>query len=117
MIPLNAIKDDLQSRLNKAGTLQFILHTHTGKFVRAVKASVNEIDRKINGLVTLTSSDVETVQTGIDVASMTLKIDFVIRCKDDEDDVYDQKDSAGFINLFGLPIHVKALLDQERNNK
>lgn len=89
MIPLNAIKDDLQSRLNKAGTLQFILHTHTGKFVRAVKTSVNEIDRKINGLVTLTSSDVETVQTGIDVASMTLKIDFVIRCKDDEDDVYD----------------------------
>lgn len=89
MIPLNAIKDDLQSRLNKAGTLQFILHTHTGRFVRAVKASVNEIDRKINGLVTLTSSDVETVQTGIDVASMTLKIDFVIRCKDDEDDVYD----------------------------
>jgi len=34
-----------------------------------------------------------------------------------EDDVYDQKDSAGFINLFGLPIKVKALLDAERNNK
>ncbi len=32
-----------------------------------------------------------------------------------EDDVYDQTDSAGFINLFGLPIKVKALLDQERN--
>jgi len=30
-----------------------------------------------------------------------------------EDDVYDQKDSAGFINLFGLPIKVKALLDQK----
>ncbi len=27
-----------------------------------------------------------------------------------EDDVYDQKDSAGFINLFGLPIKVKAKL-------
>ena len=34
-----------------------------------------------------------------------------------EDDVYDQKDSAGFINLFGLPIKVKALLDENRNNK
>ncbi len=34
-----------------------------------------------------------------------------------EDDVYDQKDSAGFINLFGLPIKVKAMLDAERNNK
>ena len=32
----------------------------------------------------------------------------------DEDDVYDQKDSAGFINLFGLPIKVKAKLDQKR---
>ena len=28
---------------------------------------------------------------------------------------YNQADSAGFINLFGLPIKVKALLDQQRN--
>ncbi|MDR2524778.1 MAG: argininosuccinate synthase [Oscillospiraceae bacterium] len=33
----------------------------------------------------------------------------------DGDDVYDQKDSAGFINLFGLPIKVKALLENSRN--
>ena len=32
----------------------------------------------------------------------------------DEDDVYNQKDSAGFINLFGLPIKVKAILEAER---
>ncbi|MCH5348527.1 MAG: argininosuccinate synthase [Oscillospiraceae bacterium] len=35
----------------------------------------------------------------------------------DEDHVYDQKDSAGFINLFGLPIKVKAMLDAKRDNK
>ena len=35
----------------------------------------------------------------------------------DEDDVYDQKDSAGFINLFGLPIKVRAQLEQKRKNK
>ncbi len=34
-----------------------------------------------------------------------------------EDDVYDQTDAKGFINLFGLPIKVKALLNAERNNK
>ena len=34
-----------------------------------------------------------------------------------EDEVYDQTDAKGFINLFGLPIKVKALLDAERNNK
>ena len=32
------------------------------------------------------------------------------------DGVYDQKDAAGFINLFGLPLKVKALLD-EQNGK
>ena len=32
-----------------------------------------------------------------------------------EDDQYNQMDSQGFINLYGLPIQVKALLDQKRN--
>jgi argininosuccinate synthase len=27
------------------------------------------------------------------------------------DDVYDQSDAAGFINLFGLPLTVRALID------
>ncbi|MGQ9626618.1 MAG: argininosuccinate synthase [Anaerolineae bacterium] len=30
-----------------------------------------------------------------------------------QDDVYDQKDAQGFINLFGLPLKVRALLDIE----
>ena len=30
-----------------------------------------------------------------------------------EDDVYDQSDAEGFINLFGLPLKVRALLDLE----
>lgn len=35
----------------------------------------------------------------------------------DEDEVYNQADAAGFINLFGLPIKVRAQLDKKRNNK
>lgn len=31
------------------------------------------------------------------------------------DEVYDQKDSHGFIRLFGLPLRIKALLDQKLN--
>ena len=34
-----------------------------------------------------------------------------------EDEVYDQMDSQGFINLFGLPIKVKAMLDAKRESK
>ncbi|MBE7066197.1 MAG: argininosuccinate synthase [Ruminococcaceae bacterium] len=33
-----------------------------------------------------------------------------------EDEVYNQADADGFINLFGLPIKVKAMLDQKRNS-
>ncbi len=33
----------------------------------------------------------------------------------DEDEVYDQNDSAGFINLFGLPLKVRAMM--EKKNK
>lgn len=35
----------------------------------------------------------------------------------DEDDCYNQNDSAGFINLFGLPIQVRALNDQALSAK
>ena len=35
----------------------------------------------------------------------------------EEDQVYDQRDSAGFINLFGLPIKVKAMADAKREGK
>ena len=34
----------------------------------------------------------------------------------DEDDVYNQKDAAGFINLFGLPLTVRSLM-KEKNKK
>jgi argininosuccinate synthase len=34
----------------------------------------------------------------------------------DKDEVYNQNDAEGFINLFGLPIKVKAILDEERKN-
>ena len=35
----------------------------------------------------------------------------------DEDNVYNQADSAGFINLFGLPVKVKAKCDQKAGLK
>ena len=34
-----------------------------------------------------------------------------------KDDVYDQGDAEGFINLFGLPMKVKALIDMENGEQ
>jgi argininosuccinate synthase len=33
------------------------------------------------------------------------------------DDIYSHKDAEGFINLFGLPLKVQALLDRENKSK
>ena len=35
----------------------------------------------------------------------------------EKDEVYNQKDSAGFINLFGLPIKVRAMMESKKNKK
>lgn len=35
----------------------------------------------------------------------------------EEDDVYNQADAAGFINLFGLPLTVRALMNEKNKNK
>ena len=35
----------------------------------------------------------------------------------DKDNIYNQKDAEGFINLFGLPIKVEALLRNRGKNK
>ena len=34
-----------------------------------------------------------------------------------EDNVYDQTDATGFINLFGLPIKVQAQVNEKNKNK
>lgn len=38
-------------------------------------------------------------------------------CTFGEDDVYDQKDAEGFINLFGLPIKVQAMMEKKNRLK
>ena len=35
----------------------------------------------------------------------------------DDGGAYDQTDAGGFINLFGLPMKVKAMVDAKRENK
>ena len=35
----------------------------------------------------------------------------------EEDEVYNQADAEGFINLFGLPLKVRALMQQEMSKK
>ena len=80
----------------------------------ALSAFVTETQKTVTGDVRLKLYKGNMINAGV-TSPYTLYDEEVATF--DEDHVYNQKDSAGFINLFGLPIKVKAKLDQKRNKK
>ena len=80
----------------------------------AMSAFVTETQKTVTGDVKLKLYKGNIINAGV-TSPYTLYDEEVATF--DEDNVYNQADSAGFINLFGLPIKVKAKLDEKRNNK
>ena len=80
----------------------------------AMDAFVDKTQETVTGDVKLKLYKGNIINAGVTSPYTLYSEDFV---SFGEDDVYDQTDAKGFINLFGLPIKVKALLDAERNNK
>ncbi len=80
----------------------------------AMSAFVTETQKTVTGDVRLKLYKGNIINAGV-TSPYTLYDEQVATFSADE--VYDQKDSAGFINLFGLPIKVRAKLEQQRKNK
>lgn len=78
----------------------------------ALSAFVDSTQQTVTGDVKLKLYKGNMINAGVTSPYTLYSEDFATF---DEDEVYDQKDSAGFINLFGLPIKVKAMLDSQRN--
>ena len=77
----------------------------------AMTAFVNKTQETVTGDVKLKLYKGNIINAGV-TSPYTLYDEEVATF--DEDEVYNQADSAGFINLFGLPIKVKAQLDKKR---
>ncbi|MBQ6039977.1 MAG: argininosuccinate synthase [Oscillospiraceae bacterium] len=77
----------------------------------ALDAFVDSTQQTVNGTVKLKLYKGNIITAGI-TSPDTLYDEEVATF--DEDDVYNQADSAGFINLYGLPIKVRAKLNQKR---
>ncbi|HOC33346.1 MAG TPA: argininosuccinate synthase [Ruminococcus flavefaciens] len=80
----------------------------------AMSAFVSKTQERVTGDVKLKLYKGNIINAGV-TSPYTLYDEEVATF--DEDEVYNQADAAGFINLFGLPIKVKAQLDKKRNNK
>ena len=77
----------------------------------ALSAFVDETEKKCTGEVKLKLYKGNVINAGV-TSPYTLYDEETASFG--EDDNYNQNDSAGFINLFGLPIKVKAMLDEKR---
>jgi argininosuccinate synthase len=80
----------------------------------ALSAFVTETQKTVTGEVKLKLYKGNIINAGV-TSPYTLYDEEIATF--DEDEVYDQNDSAGFINLYGLSIKVKAKLDAKRNLK
>ncbi|MBO4878276.1 MAG: argininosuccinate synthase [Ruminococcus sp.] len=77
----------------------------------AMSAFVSKTQERVTGDVRLKLYKGNIINAGV-TSPYTLYDEEVATF--DEDEVYNQADAAGFINLFGLPIKVRAQLDKKR---
>lgn len=76
----------------------------------ALSAFVDKTQETVTGVVTLKLYKGNIINAGV-TSPYSLYDEEIATF--DEDAVYDQNDSAGFINLYGLPIKVKAMMDKK----
>ena len=79
----------------------------------ALSAFVDKTQETVSGEVKLKLYKGNIINAG--VTSPNSLYSETIASFGEDGGAYDQKDSAGFINLFGLPIKVKAMLDAQKN--
>ena len=80
----------------------------------ALCAFVDKVNEVVTGDVKLKLYKGNVMNAGV-TSPFTLYDEQTASFNEDED--YNQADAEGFINLFGLPVSVKAKLDARRNNK
>ena len=100
----------------KPASQQFCGIVFFGKWFTPLRAALSPFEDKtqetVTGDVRIKHSKGNIINAG--VTSPYTLYDEEVASFGDDGGAYDQKDSAGFINLYGLPIKVKALLDQKR---
>jgi argininosuccinate synthase len=79
----------------------------------AIDAFVNEIQAPVSGEVKLKLYKGNIITAGVTSPNSLYSEEFASFNKDD---VYNQADAQGFINLYGLPLKMKALADQNKAN-
>lgn len=95
MISYKTLANAFENLLNEntSSEISFTIATETGEFIHSVR-NRNDITTVINGIFANISSDVSNTNNGLSVVTMTNKFDFVVACKDNEEDIYENRVNA-----------------------
>lgn len=106
-------RDSLQAKMKLSHDMAKLIYNGQWftKYRQALSAFVDETQEFVTGTVNLKLYKGNIVLNGMESEYSLYSEDFSTF---EEDSVYNQKDAEGFINLFGLPIKIEAML---RNNK
>lgn len=87
----NSLNENVNSGVLAPTGIMFNIFTDTGKYVKAEREN-NDITRNINGLYTVSSNEIQntsgTETGGLTIATISSRIEFLIPCLDDENDIY-----------------------------
>ncbi len=102
-------RDSLQAKLKLSHDMAKLIYNGQWftKYRQALSAFVDETQEFVTGTVKLKLYKGNIILNGTESPYSLYSQDFSTF---DEDTVYNQKDAEGFINLFGLPIKIEALL-------
>lgn len=102
-------RDTLQAKMKLSYDMAKLIYNGQWftKYRKVLSAFVEETQEYITGVVHLKLYKGNIVLNGMDSEYSLYSQDFSTF---DEDNVYNQKDAEGFINLFGLPIKIESLL-------
>ena len=106
-------RDSLQAKMKLSHDMAKLIYNGQWftKYRQALSAFIDETQEFVTGTVNLKLYKGNIVLNGMESEYSLYSEDFSTF---EEDSVYNQKDAEGFINLFGLPIKIEAML---RNNK
>ena len=106
-------RDSLQAKIKLSHDMAKLIYNGQWftKYRKALSAFVEETQEYVTGTVNLKLYKGNIILNGMESEYSLYSEDFSTF---EEDTVYNQKDAEGFINLFGLPVKIEALL---RNKK
>jgi argininosuccinate synthase len=81
---------------------------------QALSAFVDETQKNVTGKVRLKLYKGNVIPAGVQSPNSLYREEFATF---GQDEVYNQKDAEGFIHLFGLPLKMRALMEQEKGFK